>query len=113
MLGTTSLPFMAQNKIQQQRRKRSEKLTMSSTQIEKENLEAHVELCAERYKQLETKLSDMDSRMTKVEAYLVEIKESITDKTGDTTKTIITIGTTIVGVMFTAIISLLIHLANK
>jgi predicted nucleic acid-binding Zn-ribbon protein len=86
---------------------------MSSTEIEKENLEAHVELCAERYKQLETKLTDLDKRMTKVEEYLVDIKESITNKTGDTSKTIITIGTAVVGVMFTAIISLLIHLANK
>ena len=84
-----------------------------STDIEKENLEAHVELCAERYKQLENKLTDLDERMTKVEGYLVEIKESISNKTGDTTKTIITIGTTVVGVMFTAIISLLIHLAQK
>jgi predicted nucleic acid-binding Zn-ribbon protein len=84
-----------------------------STDIEKENLEAHVELCAERYKQLENKLTDLDERMTKVEGYLVEIKESISHKTGDTTKTIITIGTTVVGVMFTAIISLLIHLAQK
>jgi predicted nucleic acid-binding Zn-ribbon protein len=84
-----------------------------STNIEKENLEAHVELCAERYKQLENKLTDLDERMTKVEGYLIEIKESISSKTGDTTKTIITIGTTVVGVMFTAIISLLIHLAQK
>lgn len=86
---------------------------MSSTEIEKENLEAHVELCAERYKQLETKLSDLDKRMTKVEEYLVEIKESITNKTGDTSKTIIAIGTTIVGAMFAAIITLLIQLTNK
>lgn len=84
-----------------------------STDIEKENLEAHVELCAERYKQLETKLSDLDERMTKVEGYLVEIKESISNKSGDTTKTIITIGTTVIGAMFAAIITLLINLAQK
>lgn len=84
-----------------------------STHIEKENLEAHVELCAERYKQLETKLSDLDERMTKVEGYLIEIKETINKKSGDTSKTIIAIGTTIIGAMFAAIITLLINLANK
>jgi predicted nucleic acid-binding Zn-ribbon protein len=84
-----------------------------STDIEKENLEAHVELCAERYKQLETKLSDLDERMTKVERHLVDIKDSISNKSGDTTKTIITIGTTVVGAMFAAIITLLINLVQK
>lgn len=84
-----------------------------STDIEKENLEAHVELCAERYKQLETKLSDLDERMTKVEGYLIDIKETITKKSGDTSKTIIAISTTIIGAMFAAIITLLINLANK
>ena len=84
-----------------------------STDIEKENLEAHVELCAERYKQLETKLSDLDERMTKVEGYLIDIKETITKKSGDTSKTIITIGTTVIGATFAAIITLLINLASK
>lgn len=84
-----------------------------STDIEKENLEAHVELCAERYKQLETKLSDLDERMTKVEGYLLDIKETISKKSGDTSKTIIAIGTTVIGAMFAAIITLLINLANK
>jgi hypothetical protein len=34
---------------------------MSASDIEKENLEAHVELCAERYKQLESKLDSLTS----------------------------------------------------
>jgi len=86
---------------------------MATTAIEKENLEAHVELCAERYKQLETKLTDVDQRLTKVEEHLVEIKDSISTKASGIDSRFITIGTTILGVMFTAIISLLIHLAQK
>lgn len=85
----------------------------TTTNIEKKNLEAHVELCAERYQTLNTKLSDLDDRMTIIEKHIVDIKESITNKTGGITKQMITIGTTIVGVMFTAIITLLIHLASK
>lgn len=85
----------------------------TTTNIEKKNLEAHVELCAERYENLNNKLSDLDCRMTVIEKHIVDIKESITNKTGGITKQMIAIGTTIVGVMFTAIITLLIHLASK
>ena len=35
-----------------------------STTIEKQNLEAHVELCAERYKNLEDKLDNLDSKVS-------------------------------------------------
>jgi predicted nucleic acid-binding Zn-ribbon protein len=86
---------------------------MSSTNIEKKNLEAHVELCAERYEALDNKLTNLDNRMTKLEQHIVDIKDSIAGKTGGIDKQTITIGTTILGVMFTAIITLLIHLASK
>ena len=85
----------------------------SSTNIEKKNLEAHVELCAERYEALDNKLTHLDSRMTKLEEHIVDIKDTIANKTGGIDKQTITIGTTIVGVMFTAIIALLIQLATK
>jgi predicted nucleic acid-binding Zn-ribbon protein len=85
----------------------------SSTNIEKKNLEAHVELCAERYEALDNKLTHLDSRMTKLEEHIVDIKDTIANKTGGIDKQTITIGTTILGVMFTAIITLLIHLASK
>jgi predicted nucleic acid-binding Zn-ribbon protein len=88
-------------------------MNTTTTDIEKKNLEAHVELCAERYKNLETKLSSLDSRMTIIERHIVEIKDSITNKTGGVNKQLIAIGTTVLGVMFTAIISLLIHLSTK
>jgi hypothetical protein len=86
---------------------------MSSTNIEKKNLEAHVELCAERYEALDNKLTNLDTRMTKLEQHIVDIKDSIANKTGGIDKQTITIGTTILGVMFTAIITLLIHLVSK
>lgn len=34
-----------------------------TTEIEKKSLEAHVELCAERYKHLETKLASVDEKI--------------------------------------------------
>lgn len=88
-------------------------MSSSTTDIEKENLEAHVELCAERYKQLETKIVDLDKRMGVVETYLVEIKDSIAEKSGDGNKTLIAIGTSVLVAMFGAIITLLLHIASK
>jgi len=85
----------------------------TTTSIEKKNLEAHVELCAERYAILQEKLTHLDKRMSTIEHHVVDIKESITNKTGGINKTIITIGTAVLGSMFAAIISLLIHIAGK
>lgn len=84
-----------------------------STDIEKENLEAHVELCAERYKNLENKLSNLDTRMTKVEEHLVAIRETITEKAGSSDKTLITIGTTLMAAAISAIVVLLVNFINK
>jgi tetrahydromethanopterin S-methyltransferase subunit G len=84
-----------------------------TTAIEKENLEAHDELCAERYNQLNEKLDNLDRRLTTVEEHLLAIRESITNKTGGINKQLITIGTTIMGVLATAVIGLLVHLVNK
>ena len=43
----------------------------SSTDIEKKSLEAHVELCAERYANLENKLDSLETRMDKMEKYIL------------------------------------------
>ena len=43
---------------------------VEATEIEKKSLEAHVELCAERYKNIELALSVGEKRMTKIEYLL-------------------------------------------
>ena len=48
--------------------------------IEKESLEAHVEICAVRYANLETKLTNLEQRIEKLELYLVSIKDKLEDK---------------------------------
>lgn len=50
---------------------------MSTTQIEKKNLEAHVELCAERYDALETKLDTVEQKVGSLEKSIGEIKTMI------------------------------------
>jgi len=80
---------------------------MSTTEIEKKSLEAHVELCAERYSNLEIKLEHLDKRMDKIESHIMEIKDSLSGNDTGQYKTIITIGTTILGVLIAGIITLL------
>ena len=51
----------------------------SPTKIEKTNLEAHVQLCAERHIHLADKLDDLEERMDKLENHLVDIKQHLAD----------------------------------
>lgn len=66
---------------------------MAGTDIEKENLEAHVELCAERYKQLETRLGTIENKVS-------NLQKTIEESHLSTVKVLIgTAGTVIVGVL--------------
>jgi prefoldin subunit 5 len=86
---------------------------MSTTDIEKRSLEAHVDLCAERYRNLDDKLGSLEKRMDKVEQYLVDIKDSLGKTGNESNKTIITIGTAVFTALLTGFVTLLIHFATK
>lgn len=86
---------------------------MSSTEIEKENLEAHVELCAERYKALDNKLNHMDKRLDTVEEHVVAIRETISNSTGGINNQTINMLAGVAGILLTAILGILIHIATK
>ena len=63
------------------------------TQIEKENLEAHVELCAQRYDALETSLTSVETKIT-------TLQDTIEKSSLNTIKILIgTAGTIIVAVL--------------
>jgi hypothetical protein len=46
---------------------------MDTTDIEKKSLEAHVELCAERYKMLELKLETLESNVESLKITIGEV----------------------------------------
>lgn len=48
-----------------------------TTDIEKKSLEAHVELCAERYRFLENKLENVDTKMASLSAMVREVHDMI------------------------------------
>lgn len=83
------------------------------TQIEKENLEAHVEICAVRYSNLETKLSNLEQRMDKLEGYLVSIKDSIDEKFEGRGKQSVSVLVTVLSVLSTALLGIISHFIFK
>jgi len=50
---------------------------VDTTDIEKKSLEAHVELCAERYKFLETKLESVEDKLTTVVNSVAAVKDTV------------------------------------
>jgi tetrahydromethanopterin S-methyltransferase subunit G len=71
---------------------------LPTTNLEKESLEAHVDLCALRYKNL-------DERLDKVEEKIDVIHKDITDGQKSMTKVLIgTAGTIIAGLLSTVIV---------
>jgi Mg2+ and Co2+ transporter CorA len=49
--------------------------TIATTQIERTNLEAHVDLCAERYRVLEAKVNNIETRLDSIEKSVVQMRE--------------------------------------
>ena len=47
------------------------------SEIEKKNLEAHVELCAQRYGALEEKLCSIDKKVETLDKKIEEVKECV------------------------------------
>ena len=77
--------------------------TIGSTQLEKESLEAHVDLCALRYEQL-------DVRLTKVEEKLDGIADQMAAGQAGLTKVIIGAAVTITAGLLSTIVVILMQL---
>ncbi len=86
--------------------------TMAASDIEKENLEAHVELCAERYRQLNMKLDSLDNKVSAMEGMISDIKNTLSEANDKHNRQLITIGTSLIVVLVGAIITLVVAL-NK
>jgi len=50
---------------------------VDTTDIEKKSLEAHVELCAERYKFLEEKLESLEDKLTTLSLNIATVKHTV------------------------------------
>ena len=85
------------------------KMANKPTEIEKQNLEAHVELCAVRYASLEATFNNMEHRLDKLELLIVDIKTSLDLKLENGNKQTISIYTTLMGVLLAGLIGFISH----
>ena len=83
------------------------------TDIEKKSLEAHVELCAERYNALEDKISVLDNKITSVGAMVKEVKETVGKMAEKNNDRLIGWGVGIIGFLVVSLFGIMIHVLAK
>jgi hypothetical protein len=84
-----------------------------TTEIEKKSLEAHVELCAERYRFLEEQLESVEEKVTEVNFTVNEVKSMVQVMSEKRTDQILNWGLGIIGVLTSAIAFLLVQYVFK
>jgi hypothetical protein len=70
------------------------------TDIEKKSLEAHVELCAERYNALEDKMTVMNANIAHLCEMVADVKASVNKMSEKNTDRLIGWGVGIIGFLF-------------
>ena len=79
------------------------------TEIEKHSLEAHVELCAQRYKFLEDKLSLFEEKMDEVSKAIIGVKNTVEKMAEKRNDQIIGWGIGIIGSLIAVIAYMLVN----
>ena len=74
-----------------------------TTEIEKKSLEAHVELCAERYKLLELKLDSLEAKISSVADTITVLRGMMEKSTQKRTDQLLSWGIGIIGVLLATI----------
>jgi vacuolar-type H+-ATPase subunit D/Vma8 len=74
-----------------------------TTEIEKKSLEAHVELCAERYKLLELKLDSLEAKISSVADTITVLRSMMEKSTQKRTDQLLSWGIGIIGVLLATV----------
>jgi hypothetical protein len=82
---------------------------VEATEIEKKSLEAHVELCAERYNALEDKMTVMSENIAHLCDMVREVKANVSKMSEKNTDRLITWGVGIIGFLSASTIYLISH----
>ena len=83
------------------------------SELEKESLEAHVDLCSERYTTLVRELKGMSTRMEKFEQTLSELRDMMIRLKTDRQQQLINWGIAVIGVLTSAVGALLFVFLTK
>jgi prefoldin subunit 5 len=76
---------------------------MDTTDIEKKSLEAHVELCAERYKLLELKLETLESNVDSLKTTIDEVHNIVQEMAAKRNDQLVTWGSGIIGMLLATV----------
>jgi len=76
---------------------------MDTTDIEKKSLEAHVELCAERYKLLELKLETLESNVDSLKTTIDEVHNIVQYMAAKRNDQLVTWGSGIIGMLLATV----------
>jgi prefoldin subunit 5 len=76
---------------------------MDTTDIEKKSLEAHVELCAERYKMLELKLETLESNVESLKGTIDEVHNIVQEMAAKRNDQLVTWGSGIIGMLLATV----------
>lgn len=81
---------------------------MNQSRLERENLEAHVDLCAERYRVLEEKFNRLESKVDSIaESMDKMIEKQVSEKSANTKLVMGAAATVIMGLLSTVVLLLL------
>jgi tetrahydromethanopterin S-methyltransferase subunit G len=86
---------------------------VEATDIEKKSLEAHVELCAERYNALDDKLDTLESKIVSVANMVKEVKDTVGKMAEKNNDRLIAWGIGIIGTLSATTIYLVTHYVFK
>lgn len=78
-------------------------MMIDTSDIEKKSLEAHVELCAERYRFLEQKLDDLEENVTETKDLICEVHKVVQQIKEKRSEQLIAWGIGLMGLMITVI----------
>jgi predicted nucleic acid-binding Zn-ribbon protein len=84
-----------------------------ATEIEKKSLEAHVELCAERYNALETRLDHVDAKISSLSDVIREVHDMVQRMSEKRTDQLIGWGVGLIGALSATVIYLITHYVLK
>jgi hypothetical protein len=86
---------------------------VDTTDIEKKSLEAHVELCAERYRFLEEKLENVESTLVTVKGDVMSVKDMMQKIVNQRNNQLINWGIGIIAVLGSVIGYLVVNFVLK
>ena len=85
-------------------------MAMNQSRLERENLEAHVDLCAERYRVLEEKLNRLEVKVDGLTTAMSKVAEKQTQSSLSSNKLIIGAAATVIAGLLSTIVLLLLNL---